>query len=288
MTQEPSDASWPTRLALAIASEVRRHRQAQRLSAQQLSDRCAELGMPIQRSVLANLESGRRTTVTVAEVLVLAEALEVAPAALMFPAGYSQEVEVLPSVEVSPLRAVDWLGGYTKLSGFPKHRSNSPLVALRRHREIVSELRTAIREREKQRAEALLARRRATDVQRRQQLKQVLVLDLEEKIANSAPEAADLQDELEKRHAEVAAARAEAAQAEQAAEFMEYKVEAGEDVISLLARRLGRAQKQIEENGWLAPPLPEEVWRIVQQRADLETLAGIRTPPDLLREGDPL
>ncbi|WP_405548901.1 hypothetical protein OG215_15270 [Streptomyces globisporus] len=284
MTQESSDAGWPARLAQSVAAEVRRHRQAQRLSAQQLSDRCAELGMPIQRSVLANLESGRRTTVTVAEVLVLAEALEVAPAALIFPVGYSQEVESLPSVEVSPLRAVDWLSGYTKLSGFPKHHSNSPLAALRRHRELAAELRTAVSDRERLRSEALLAQRRAIDAQRRHDHLRVLVHGLEYELTESAEDSGGLDAELVKRHIEAAAAEAESAQAAQAAEFMEYKVEATESGITNLARRLAKAQKQIEENGWLAPPLREDVWETVKQRADLETLAGLRTPPAILGE----
>ena len=69
---------WPARVAATVAREVRRYRESQRpkMSAQQLADRTAELGAPIPRSVLANLESGRRETVSVAEILVLAAALE--------------------------------------------------------------------------------------------------------------------------------------------------------------------------------------------------------------------
>ncbi|MFD0393285.1 helix-turn-helix domain-containing protein [Streptomyces nogalater] len=80
MTQSATETPWSERLALSVAQEVRRHRQRLGVSAQQLSERCAELGMPIQRSVLANMESGRRSTVTVAEVLILAAALDVAGA----------------------------------------------------------------------------------------------------------------------------------------------------------------------------------------------------------------
>ena len=57
------------------------------MSVQKLADVTDELGMPIPRSVLANLESGRRETVTVAEVLVLAAALDVAPIDLICPSG---------------------------------------------------------------------------------------------------------------------------------------------------------------------------------------------------------
>ncbi|MFD9863710.1 helix-turn-helix domain-containing protein [Streptomyces alboflavus] len=102
---------WPTRLAATIAGEVRRYRMNLGFSAQQLSDRCAELGMEIPRAVISNLENGRRTTVTVAEVLVLGAALGVPPAALIFPVGYAEETEALPGAEVPPFEAVRWLGG---------------------------------------------------------------------------------------------------------------------------------------------------------------------------------
>ncbi|SHM56992.1 helix-turn-helix domain-containing protein [Streptomyces yunnanensis] len=102
---------WPERLAATIAGEIRRYRLNLKMSAQQLSDRCAELGMEIPRAVISNLENGRRTSVTVAEVLVLAAALGVPPAALIFPVGYAEKTEALPGAEVPPFEAVRWLGG---------------------------------------------------------------------------------------------------------------------------------------------------------------------------------
>jgi hypothetical protein len=85
------------------------------MSAQQLADRTAELGMPIPRSVLANLESGRRDTVTVAEVLILAAALNVAPLELIFPVGYAGEVEMVPGRPSDPVTAMRWFTGELKL-----------------------------------------------------------------------------------------------------------------------------------------------------------------------------
>src|SRR5271166_3235178 len=81
------DAGWPARMARLVAGEVRRYRERQqpRMSARQLSDRTGELGMLIPRSVLANLESGRRENVSVAEIVVLAAALNVSPIELMCP-----------------------------------------------------------------------------------------------------------------------------------------------------------------------------------------------------------
>lgn len=150
MTQPPAP-DWSTQLALSVAHEVRRHRQAQGLSAQQLADRCAEIGMPIQRSVLANLESGRRTTVTIAEVLVLAAALEIPPALLVFPVGRVDKFAMLPDFEANPLAAVDWFGGIRPPDS--RHRfSSNALFLYRRHRSLSNQLRQKLAEREDVRA----------------------------------------------------------------------------------------------------------------------------------------
>lgn len=54
------------------------------MSAQGLADRCAELGHPIQRDVISNLENGRRATVPVTDLIVIAEALGVPALSLVF------------------------------------------------------------------------------------------------------------------------------------------------------------------------------------------------------------
>jgi hypothetical protein len=100
-------------VARLVAREVRRHRMMRRprMSVQKLADATAELGMEIPRSVLANLESGRRDTVSVAEVLVLAAALDVSPIELIFPVGFDEGTEMLPGRKVYPLDAVRWFTG---------------------------------------------------------------------------------------------------------------------------------------------------------------------------------
>jgi transcriptional regulator with XRE-family HTH domain len=98
-------------LVTAIAAEVRRHRVERGMSAQQLSDACAELGLPIARAVLANLESGRRGTVSVPELFVLAKALGVPPLMLLFPVGRSEFMEVLPGREMDTWAAAKWFTG---------------------------------------------------------------------------------------------------------------------------------------------------------------------------------
>lgn len=102
---------WQGRLTAMIAREIRRHRDRRKLSAQQLADRTAEFGMPIPRNVLANLESGRRDTVSVAEVLTLAAVLGVAPMELICPVGYDEQIELLPGRMMDPLQASRWVDG---------------------------------------------------------------------------------------------------------------------------------------------------------------------------------
>jgi transcriptional regulator with XRE-family HTH domain len=85
------------------------------MSMQQLADRTDELGMPIPQSVLANLESGRRETVSVAELLVLAAALDMSPLELMCPVGFDKQIEMLPGHAVDPLIVRRWITGMLKL-----------------------------------------------------------------------------------------------------------------------------------------------------------------------------
>lgn len=78
------------------------------MSAQALSDRCAALGHPIDRSVIAKLEKGLRQSVTVADVLVLAKALGVPPILLIFPVGQDEVIEILPGRTIGTWTATKW------------------------------------------------------------------------------------------------------------------------------------------------------------------------------------
>ena len=102
---------WGPRLVAVVAGEIRRYRTDRHLSTQQLSERCADLGWPIKRSVLSNLELGYRETVTVPEVLVIAKALGVPPALLLFPVGREKLVEVLPGQCIGTWAAAKWFSG---------------------------------------------------------------------------------------------------------------------------------------------------------------------------------
>lgn len=114
-----SQSDWSGRLARNIAREVRRYRTERKMSAQQLADRCAQLGMEIPRAVLANLENGRRPVVSVAELLILAAALDVPPVLLVAPLGRQPGSEILPGRELPTEGAVYWLSGLTGLGETP-------------------------------------------------------------------------------------------------------------------------------------------------------------------------
>jgi transcriptional regulator with XRE-family HTH domain len=130
---------WSRRVVGAIAEAVRWHRKRRGMSAQQLADECARLGYAVPRSVLTNLENGRRETVSVPEWLVLAAALRVGPLLLVFPVGRFDEIEPLPDVTVSPWDAVKWAetGRMLGIDGGPFQEDAELIGQYRRHEEFV-------------------------------------------------------------------------------------------------------------------------------------------------------
>jgi len=102
---------WSARITAVVASQVKRLRNEREISGQQLADASEKLGFPLKRSVLANLENGRRETVSVAEVLALAYAIGVPPIMLLLPFGAADTIEVLPGQHVPVGEAFDWLTG---------------------------------------------------------------------------------------------------------------------------------------------------------------------------------
>jgi transcriptional regulator with XRE-family HTH domain len=106
--------SWSARLTHGIGRRVAAARQEQRLSAQAVADRCADLGMPsLTRQVIAFIENGRRESVSVAELLVLAAALDIPPAELLWPLQNDTHkiFEFLPGQDSTPWAAARWFAG---------------------------------------------------------------------------------------------------------------------------------------------------------------------------------
>jgi transcriptional regulator with XRE-family HTH domain len=67
----------------AVAGELTAIRREQKVSAQELADRMTNLGYPIKRSVIANIESGRRAEISLDHLAVAAAALGVDAATLL-------------------------------------------------------------------------------------------------------------------------------------------------------------------------------------------------------------
>jgi transcriptional regulator with XRE-family HTH domain len=135
---------WAAREAVAIGQRVAGRRKAVGMSAQQLADRCAELGLPaITRQVVTSLETGRRETVTTAELAVLAAALETAPVLLLYPVGLADAVEYLPGRMAEPFDAARWWGDEAYLSddgGITGGGRPSAITLLGDHEIVLAEL----------------------------------------------------------------------------------------------------------------------------------------------------
>ncbi|WHM38264.1 helix-turn-helix transcriptional regulator [Streptomyces sp. BPTC-684] len=109
---------WADHVMATVAGEVRRRRKELRWSAQDLADRCEEIGHPIPRNVIANMESGRRSTLPLVDVMILAEALNTAPVCLIYPVGYVEDVQRLPLQDgTSALGALNWFTGEDRTIG---------------------------------------------------------------------------------------------------------------------------------------------------------------------------
>lgn len=164
MTQRRMDADeddfpeWADRIKANVAGEVRRRRKEMGWSAQDLADRCEELGHPIPRNVIANMESGRRANLPLVDVMVLAAALETYPVCLIFPVGYVEETQELPFQHLIP--TWDALRHFTGEEEVPMY--DAGLVPdFERHASLVQTALAALEEEEQARFAAKTATSRA-------------------------------------------------------------------------------------------------------------------------------
>lgn len=89
---------------------MRELREKRRMTAKQLAARMAQLGIKWDRSIVANLEIGRRSLVSVEELLALAYVLDVSPVHLLIPLG-DEWYAVTPTQAVYSGRAREWIRG---------------------------------------------------------------------------------------------------------------------------------------------------------------------------------
>lgn len=125
MGNEEWRKSWTT----AIAKRVKDLRAKKGMKGADLSERTKALGYEIPRSTLANIEIGRKSSIGVHEIAILAAALEVPPVSLLFDVGSEDLVEVLPGDRRAPIEAVQWFSAIHPLMpkpGLVKSHSFNP------------------------------------------------------------------------------------------------------------------------------------------------------------------
>lgn len=122
MTQSP-ERSEPLSPTKVIAQRVRELRQKRgKWSAERLAEEMTKVGIPWDRSIVANLENGRRQTVAVEELLALAYVLDVAPVHLLVPVedddlDQGPFLWITPKLGVPPSAARAWVRGRQQAPG---------------------------------------------------------------------------------------------------------------------------------------------------------------------------
>lgn len=274
------------RISTTIAREVRRLRLERGMSAQRLSDACTELGAPIPRTVLSNLENGRRGNVTVAELFVLAKALSVPPATLVFPVGLEASVEVLPGTEVSSEAAVDWVAGRFLLPGDAAN-INDPNVSLHRYRRFSMMLKKLeeqvaiwglnnryeqeVREqRDATRNEQMLYQHELQDA--KQEQARVANMAVDARARGETEEGHRLAERLSdaSRRAMVAERQLHIAHEKlQRAEMERAMIVAERDKIGSMVEEIRADMNDMERRGWILPRIPEAIREFMDGRYPL-------------------
>jgi hypothetical protein len=115
MSKNENAESWEHSLAIRVGERIKHYRAMSGLSAQKLSDRTVQLGHEVKRATIAGMENRTRTTIPLADVLVLARALAIAPVLLIFPFESASPIQALPTETVDVWAAYDWMVGAENL-----------------------------------------------------------------------------------------------------------------------------------------------------------------------------
>lgn len=131
-------SDWSPAFTARVAEQMRTARKAASLTVAGAADACNRIGLPVPKTTITNLETGRRTSIDLAEFLVLAEVYDVPPIALLFPLGAEATVTVLPGQEVPTWDAVAWFTGETRQETPPTEGSAQEVLdTFRAHRDAV-------------------------------------------------------------------------------------------------------------------------------------------------------
>jgi transcriptional regulator with XRE-family HTH domain len=102
--------AWHKATAARIGRAVAKGRKDRGMTAQQLAERCKDLGAPIHRTTITKIENGR-TRFDVGELLILAAALDVPPLVLLYPDLPAGEVDIIPGRPGTSWDAYRWATG---------------------------------------------------------------------------------------------------------------------------------------------------------------------------------
>jgi transcriptional regulator with XRE-family HTH domain len=110
LVKQSAGSEWSVNWTRVIGENVRSIRKARKLSTQSLSDICSErVGYAVPRNTIVNLETGRKESLSVQELVVIALALDTPPVVLLYP--LDQDVEIAPGEPRNPFHAVEWFAG---------------------------------------------------------------------------------------------------------------------------------------------------------------------------------
>ncbi|MGW1374751.1 helix-turn-helix domain-containing protein [Streptomyces sp. NPDC002446] len=134
-----TNLDWSPSFTARVAERMREARKAARLTVAEAAEACAALGLSVPKTTITNLETRRRSSIDLAEFLVLAEVYKVPPISLLFPLGTEASVAVLPDREVSTWEAVAWFTGETPLEKpAPEGSARDVLDTFRGHSDAVA------------------------------------------------------------------------------------------------------------------------------------------------------
>jgi transcriptional regulator with XRE-family HTH domain len=106
-------SDWQKNMTDTIGREVKRHRGDR--SHLWLQQQTEKLGLKVSRSGISQLENGNRTSISVAEWLILAAALEVPPLLLLWPRYPDGDAQLLPDLPATAIDGVNWASGRSSM-----------------------------------------------------------------------------------------------------------------------------------------------------------------------------
>ena len=107
---ENTGDAWHRQTSKRVGEAVAKFRKDAGMTAQQLAERCKELGVPIHRTTITKIEGGR-SRFDLGELLILAVALDVPPIVLLYPGLPDGEVEIIPGRVGTSWTAFQWAAG---------------------------------------------------------------------------------------------------------------------------------------------------------------------------------